>query len=199
MTQKDLGDALGVGQSVVSEMEAGKLKNWPLHAPKIIKVLGRPRSYFEPDADLSNTPDLPVADPHISYVEVEVLPTYAGMGGGGTGDGDRETALVQRRLVEDELRARASDLLLVNVRGNSMEPLFFHGDQLLIDKRDTSPTQPGPFALLWPDGYVIKNVMWIEKRSRLRISSANPDFGPEDFEPEEITILGRPIWLGRRL
>jgi phage repressor protein C with HTH and peptisase S24 domain len=145
------------------------------------------------------TPDRPPADAARSYVSVEVLPTYAGMGGGGTGDGDRQTALVERRLVEDELRARPSDLLLVNVRGNSMEPLFFHGDQLLIDKRDTSPTQPGPFALLWPDGYVVKNVTWVEKRTRLRVSSSNPDFGPEDFEPDEITILGRPIWLGRRL
>lgn len=49
MTQKEFGDALGVGQSVVSEMEAGKLKNWPLHSAKIVKVLGKPRSFFEPE------------------------------------------------------------------------------------------------------------------------------------------------------
>jgi transcriptional regulator with XRE-family HTH domain len=49
MTQKDLGTALGVSQSVVSEMEAGKLKNWPLHANAIVHLLGKPRSYFEPE------------------------------------------------------------------------------------------------------------------------------------------------------
>lgn len=202
MTQTDLGDALGVGQSVVSDMEAGKLKNWPIHAAKIIKILGKPRSYFEPDAEpahIGNTPEQPERPPELDYVAVDILPTFAGMGGGGTGDADRETALVSRRLVEDELRAKPVDLLVINVRGNSMEPMFHHGDQLIIDRRDRSPTQPGPFALLYDDGYVIKNVAWIEKRSKLRVSSSNPEFGPEDFDPEEVQIMGRPVWFARRL
>lgn len=133
------------------------------------------------------------------YVPLEVLPTYGGMGGGGTGDGDRETALISRRLVEDDLRAKPSDLLVINVRGNSMEPLFHHGDQLIVDCRDKSPTQPGPFALLYDDGYVVKNVSWVEKRTKLRVASSNPEFGPEDFDPNEITIMGRPVWFARRL
>src|SRR3546814_3748103 len=52
------------------------------------------------------------------------------------------------------------DFVLITVRGDSMEPDFRHGDQLLCDKRDRSPAQPGPFAI-W-DGewgeYVLKNV-----------------------------------------
>ena len=201
LTQKDLGDLLGVAQSVVSEMEAGKLKNWPLHANKIIKALGKPRRYFEPEAEehIGNTPDHPDIDPISAYVPVEVLPTFAGMGGGGTGDADRETAMISRRLVHDELRAQPTDLLVINVRGNSMEPLFHHGDQLIIDRRDRSPTQPGPFALLYDDGYVVKNVAWVEKRTKLRISSSNPEFGPEDFDPEDVSIMGRPVWFARRL
>ena len=150
-------------------------------------------------AHIGNTPDLPPVDPAGDYVAVEVLPTFAGMGGGGTGDGDLETALVSRRLVADELRARPADLLLINVRGNSMEPLFRHGDQLLVDRRDRSPTQPGPFALLYDDGYVVKNVEWIERRTLLRVSSANPEFAPETVAPDDITILGRPVWFARRL
>ena len=62
MTQGELGKALGVGQSVISEMEAGKLKNWPLHANGIIRALGKPRSYFEPDApDVAAAPQIPVS------------------------------------------------------------------------------------------------------------------------------------------
>ena len=49
MTQSELGAALGVRQSVVSEMEAGKIKNWPLHATAIVRILGKPRSFFEPE------------------------------------------------------------------------------------------------------------------------------------------------------
>lgn len=151
------------------------------------------------DAHMGNTSDLPDVDPRQAYVEVEVLPTHAGMGGGGTGDGDRQVALISRRMVEDELHAKPSDLLLINVRGTSMEPHFYQGDQILIDQRETSPTQDGPFALLWPDGYVLKNVAWVEKRTKYRISSTNPEFEPELWDPDEITIIGRPVWYGRRL
>lgn len=145
------------------------------------------------------SPDLPEIDPTQSYVLIDVMPTFAGMGGRGTGDGDVETALISRRLVEQELRARAEDLFLINLRGTSMEPIFFHGDQLLIDRRDKSPTQPGPFALLFDDGYAVKNVSWVDKRSKFRVSSSNPDFPAEEFAPEDITILGRPVWFARRL
>src|SRR3546814_18800388 len=41
-------------------------------------------------------PDLPAAQADRSYLPVEVLPSFAGMGGGGTGEGDRETALISR-------------------------------------------------------------------------------------------------------
>src|SRR3546814_2322983 len=45
--------------------------------------------------------------------------SFAGMGGGGTGEGDRETALISRTLIEDDLRAKPADLLLIDVRGDS--------------------------------------------------------------------------------
>lgn len=185
--------------SYVNKIIKGTRKIKLEEAPKIEAYLRATAHGEDVSLSIDQTPDLPEVDPSQSYVSVEVLPTFAGMGGGGTGDADRETALVSRRLVEDELRARPADLLLINVRGNSMEPLFRHGDQLIIDRRDTSPTQPGPFALLYDDGYVVKNVSWVEKRTKLRISSSNPEFGPEDFDPNEVAIMGRPVWFARRL
>lgn len=140
-----------------------------------------------------------MADPIKAYVEVEVLPTYAGMGGGGTGDGDRQIALMDRSLVEDELRATASDLLIINVRGDSMEPVFLHGDQLVIDRRDANPRQPGPFALWYDDGYVVKNVEPIRRTGKLRIFSNNPKYTADEAEPEEVRIMGRPVWFSRQL
>lgn len=149
---------------------------------------------YRPGPDQADTPA------ERDYVPVEVLPTFAGMGGGGTGDGDSEIALIPRALIEDVLRGRADDFLLINVRGDSMEPDFHHGDQLLVDKRDTSPAQPGPFAL-W-DGdwgeYVVKNV----ERARsgeVRIFSSNGKYSAESAPSETTRIIGRPVWFGRRL
>lgn len=143
--------------------------------------------------------DVPESDPALAYVAVEVLPTYAGAGGGGTGDADKATALVSRALVEGELRGSASDFVLVPIRGDSMEPDFFQGDQVLCDRRDRSPAQPGPFAV-W-DGewgeYVLKNVERIEG-GRVRMFSSNPKYSPTEIQHDETRIIGRPVWFGRR-
>lgn len=149
---------------------------------------------FRKDSDLP----LPLGDR--DYLPVEILPSYAGMGGGGTGEGDPETGLVPRRLIEDELRAKPSDFLLIDVRGDSMEPDFQHGDQILIDKRDTNPIQPGSFALWDGDGYVVKLVERVaQKTGFYRIFSSNGRYSAYEVDAEEIRIMGRPVWFARRL
>lgn len=172
--------------------------------PRIQAYLRATSHGDEVDPSIAETPDLPLRDTARAYVRVEVLPTFAGMGGGGTGDGEIQTALISRALVEDELHAKPQDLLLVDVRGDSMfNPEtgrgFLHGDQLLIDRRDTNPRQPGAFALWYDDGYVVKNVEIIRKTGKLRIFSTNPAYSPEEADPDDVRIMGRPVWYARRL
>lgn len=174
--------------------------NHPVKHRLSLTTLAKLRETYPTFPGFGSMPDLPTHIADQEYVEVEVLPTYGGAGGGGTGDGDREVALVSRALVVEILRGKPVDFLLINIRGDSMEPDFRHGDQLLIDRRDTSPAQPGPFAV-W-DGdwgeYVVKNV----ERStggEVRIFSTNPKYSPKIVEAEETRIIGRPVWFGRRL
>lgn len=132
------------------------------------------------------------------YLPVEVLPVFAGMGGGGIADGDeRDTALIPRALIEDTLRGSARDFLLVYTRGDSMEPDFFQGDQLLIDRRDRNPIQPGPFAVRVEDAYVVKNIE--HTKEGLRLFSSNRKYSDEVAVPEHVEIIGRPVWVGRVL
>lgn len=134
------------------------------------------------------------------YMPVDILPSYAGMGGGGTGEGEHAQALIPRALIEDELKAKPKDLILIEARGESMMPDFLHGDQILIDKRDCNPVQPGAFALWDGDGYVVKLVERVpHKRGYYRIFSANSRFSAYEVEEEQIKIMGRPVWFGRRL
>lgn len=193
LKQRQLAEAIGIEENKVSKMRSGERQFKAAELLKAQAWLARLE-----DGDHAVAGD--VLDPQIDYVEVEVLPTFAGMGGGGTGEGDREVALVPRALVEDVLRGKPADFLLINVRGDSMEPDFRHGDQILIDRRETTPAQPGPFAL-W-DGewgeYVVKNV----ERSRageVRIFSSNPKYTAEVAPSEATRIIGRPVWFGRRL
>jgi hypothetical protein len=136
----------------------------------------------------------------IDYVPIRVLPTYGGMGGGGTGEGERETALISRHLIEREFRGKPDDFELINVRGDSMEPLFHHGDQLLIDRRDRDPIQPGAFAIFDGDAYLVKLVERAPgRRGFYRVFSANDRYSEETVEETETTIMGRPVWFARRL
>jgi phage repressor protein C with HTH and peptisase S24 domain len=150
-------------------------------------------------------PDLPEpANDTIAYVPVDILPAVAGMGGGGVGvvleSESVEKALVPRYLVEDVFRGRPSDFIVIRTRGDSMEPDFRQDDEILCDRRDRSPAQPGPFAIYDADddAFVVKNVEKAEE-GRVRIFSSNPKYSPTIVTREETRIIGRPVWVGRRL
>jgi hypothetical protein len=144
--------------------------------------------------------DLPMQRADRDYLPVEILPTFGGMGGGGTGDGDPGTGLIPRRVIEDELHGTASDFLLIDTRGDSALPDFQHGDQILIDKRDRNPVQPGSFALWDGDGYVIKLIERVpQKKGYYRVFSANSRYAAYEVAEEDVTIMGRPVWFARRL
>lgn len=186
-----ISSAINRDRTSATKMLAGTRKVQADEIPALVKLIG------EYEHDTGEEMLEPVAR---DYLPIEILPSYAGMGGGGTGDGDRATALISRALVEDVLRARANDLLVIDARGDSMQPDFMHGDQILIDRRDNNPVQPGPFALWDGDGYVVKLVERIpNKRGWYKVSSANARYDSYEVNAEEIQIMGRPVWFGRRL
>ena len=164
--------------------------NWSLKGATIEALRNRFPKVFE----------LELENMQSAYSEVEILPSYAGMGGGGSGEGDRMTALIPTRLIKEKLRAAPSDLILIECRGDSMTPEFFHGDQILVDRRDVDPVQPGAFALWDGDGYVVKLIETMpQKRGWLRIFSRNDTYTPYEVEASQVKIMGRPVWVGREL
>lgn len=196
LTQRELAAALDIAENKVSKVRAGERQLTAGEYRTAIAWLDeveRRGGYIE-------RADLPEAPASTDYLPVEILPSFAGMGGGGSGEGDIEHALISRRLIVDELRASPSDLLLIEARGESMLPDFMHGDQILIDRRDCNPVQPGSFALWDGDGYVVKLVERVPmQRGRYRIFSANGRFSAYEVDEDEIKIMGRPVWFGRRL
>lgn len=191
--QVDLAEALGITQDKVNKSLAG-VRQW--RGDEVAKLFSLLGAYD----DSTQHPEQPSIGHDDGYVEVPVLPSYAGMGGGGTGEGEQGVARLSRRLIEDELRGRPSDFELIDVRGDSMEPDFYHGDQILIDRRDRDPRQPGPFALWDDDGYVVKLVERVPgKRGWYRVFSANTRYKEYEIEETEATIRGRPVWFARRL
>jgi len=137
------------------------------------------------------------------YVAVPTLEIKPGMGGGGYAEDDLmgPPALLPERLIVHDLRGKPLDFLLMEVEGQSMEPVLMSGDQVLIDRRKTNPSQPGIFSL-W-DGYGLV-VKWVERvhdsdPPRLRVMSENKRFSDYEVLAEEARIIGRVVWFARRM
>ena len=188
---EDIAHALGRERSVATKLLSGGRALKANEMPALLALIGKAERDAGEDFVQNDNRD---------YLPIEILPTFGGMGGGGTGDGDPGFGLIPRRVIEDELHGNPADFLLIDTRGDSAMPDFMHGDQILIDKRDRNPVQPGSFALWDGDGYVIKLVERVSgKRGYYRIFSSNARYSAYEMAEDDITIMGRPVWFARRL
>jgi len=207
-TQTQLAEAIGLGagnQSVISEMEAGKLKNWRLHRSKIIRALGQPGSYFEPEEveHIGNTPDLPEA---AISMQVVTVPEYdvrlsAGPGFLNEHESIRDVWQFSHRYLVDEMRLRAGQLAVVQVEGDSMEPTLRSGDRVLVDHSDRNPARPGVFAI-WDSGAtVVKRLERVPASDppQITLLSDNPHHKEYTVPADLVNVIGRVVWVARRL
>lgn len=188
------GDPTSVSQQVVSKFEQGGAKRASAWHRFIVPAL------LSNDAETKEDKHLTMALADDS-VQVKQLPTWVGLGTGGTGDDDPGQVSFSRDLVERELRAPPEALLAMVAEGNSMEPDFRGGDQILVDTRRKTLAQPGAFCLWDGDGHVIKFLEKVPDSDppMVRVVSANGIYEPRERLLEEINLVGRVVWYGRRV
>ncbi len=154
--------------------------------------------------------DQPVATTHSTghvdgYVAIPLYDDISAAAGCGSvvGTEQASTALMFREdWVHTELNARPADLCLISVRGNSMEPTLRASDTILIDLRTKVPDCEGIYVLRMGEVLLVKNLQLLPG-SVLHVSSDNPAFKPftiklEDVG-EEVAIIGRVVWVGRKI
>jgi len=191
------GLPMRVSQQTISGFEQGTYKRVPGWLPYAQAAIRRQMSLF---ADEFQT-IIDAEEMENLAVGIEALPTHAGAGGGGTGEGEAGKIVFSRSLVEQELRAKPTDLLAIEIEGNSMSPDFESGDRILIDKRKTSISQPGAFCLWDGDGYVVKYLekVYDTEPPKVRVISRNTIYSAAERLADEIQILGRVVWFARRV
>lgn len=99
-------------------------------------------------------------------------------------------------------KGNVSQMVLMNVTGDSMLPRIENGDIVLIDQANTSIVAYGLYAVGVEDAVYVKELR--TRPRQLLLHSLNPAY--EDIEidmgmeqPESIRIIGRVIWVGREL
>ena len=96
--------------------------------------------------------------------------------------------------------ARIDDLRVINADGDSMSPNIHAGDQLLVDLSLRNPKRDGIYIIDWDGHLNIKRVTANPTTQTVAISSDNRNYQSwEGVRPEALRILGRVIWIGRRI
>lgn len=109
----------------------------------------------------------------------------------------------KRDWLHRELGAIPSDLYLINVDGESMEPTLRSGDLILVDPRGAGEIpRDGVYVLRMDGTLLVKRLQRLPGR-RVKVSSDNTAY--ESFEldldhwVDDLAIIGRVVWTGRRV
>lgn len=106
-----------------------------------------------------------------------------------------------RRYLADEMRLPIGQMVVLEVMGDSMEPTLHSGDRVLVNMADKRVSQPGLFVLWDGDGTVVKRLEIVPNSEPLKILriSDNPLHRPYEVLAEETNIIGRVVWVARRM
>jgi phage repressor protein C with HTH and peptisase S24 domain len=187
--RKPLSEFLGVDEDSLRHKRVPPRK--PRSKPELddeAEHAGAPRSEHIPEG-------------FIGIAEIDVR---ASAGPGAFHEGLEETKvtwLFPEAMVRHEFRAPPRELRMITVDGDSMEPLLSSGDRILIDTSQRVPVPPGIFVIWDGMGLVAKRVEHIPHSDppKVLIKSINPEYQAYERIAEEVNVVGRVVWLARRV
>lgn len=136
------------------------------------------------------------------FVLVPQLDIGASAGPGG--EPGPETPLATLAFSADWVRGittgRPESLSVIHVQGDSMLPTLADGDQILVDTGDRERLRDGIYVLRADDSLLVKRLSVNPATRRLSIRSDNDAYPSwDDCDPAGVTVIGRVVWVGRRL
>ena len=148
-------------------------------------------------------PPNPYAAPE-GYSVVPEIDVRAAAGAGAWNEESEEVKeawLFADPLIRHEFRAKPGDLRMITVDGDSMEPLLSSGDRIMIDVSRQAPSPPGIFVIWDGLGLVTKRIEHVPNSDppRVVLKSLNPQYDSYERSADEIRIVGRAVWVSKRL
>jgi phage repressor protein C with HTH and peptisase S24 domain len=147
-------------------------------------------------------PEAKVRELNKNLVEIPYFNIAASAGTGTIADEER----ADQSLVFDAAWARAlasasvSALCFLRVKGDSMIPTLSDGEQIVVDTADRERLRDGIYVLRIEDALYVKRIAVNPITRRLAIISDNPLHSQwPDCDPAGIDLIGRVVWVGRRL
>jgi phage repressor protein C with HTH and peptisase S24 domain len=101
----------------------------------------------------------------------------------------------------EELRIDPQRAWIIEIRGDSMAPTLQTGDRVVVDASDQIPTPDGVFAIWDGFGVAAKRLERIPNSDppALKIISDNRAHTAYERTLDEVHVIGRIVWYGRRM
>jgi len=216
-------DSVGISEralSLAAGMSADAIRNWRRKVDKgdepgantrsiemVANALGVSREWLLTgleDGEITRPdPQSTVARPQIfdnlRHVSVFDIDASAGDGAFLTDDEPIYEIGFPRELLGSLTQARNEEVAVIRVRGDSMLPTLMDGDQMLVDFTQRNTNRDGMFILRYDDVLRVKRIDINPTNRRLRVKSDNPVYDTFEVNPADLDVVGRVVWIGRRV
>lgn len=137
------------------------------------------------------------------YIKIPRYEIAASAGGGAMVHSEQVVDYLSFRAewVRNTLGVSVRDLALISVIGDSMEPTLSEGDVVLLDMTTKSVLDGSIYALQLNGGLLVKRIQR-KLDGSVVVKSDNPRYDPEEVSEDKadrLKIIGRVVWVGRRL
>jgi phage repressor protein C with HTH and peptisase S24 domain len=205
LSQSELARRVGLAQSSIHAL-INRNKVGSKHIHVIARELHTTPAYLsgETDDPEAGYVPAPTAEQIAQHLGMRLIPEIGldfALGGGAFVDGHVETSMVPFRSdwLDRLTRYGPSDVFLTRGDGDSMMPTILDEDDVLVNRADNLITrQDRIWALAYGDLATIKRVRRTAQGSFLLMSD-NTAVSPIEATEEEIHVVGRVIWIGRRM
>lgn len=203
LTQSELARRVGVNQSTINGLVKGDQRS-SSHLHRIARELGTSIAYLEgetddPAIDAIVLPSSEEVADQLDLVGIDQIDLAYGMGASLT-DGPIETRVrhFPRDWIEQITSTPPRELTWTSGRGDSMAPTIHDGDLILLDRSQRRILERDAlWAFTVGDLGSIKRLR--VKGDRVIIYSDNPTVAPDEEPLEEVHIVARVIFVGKRI
>lgn len=113
---------------------------------------------------------------------------------------DSPRLVFRRSWIEPSHRLLGDEMAIMTMQGDSMSPELADGDQILLDLSCKSPCTDGLYALRQGPSVQVKRLSINPVSGCATVQSDNPKYENwPDCPIDEIQVMGRVIWVGRRM
>jgi phage repressor protein C with HTH and peptisase S24 domain len=206
ISQAELARRVKIAQPTINALIKGN-STGSKHLHKIAAELETSPAWLAGETDDPSpiAPRTSAIDALADELDLAVLPQYdIGYSmGGGTSIAERyeQTGIVpfSRTWLRSMMGGAVQDLFVARGEGDSMEPTLKDGDIVLIDtSQQTIRAQDRIWAVVYGDLGAIKRVRRTPAGTYLLLSD-NSTIPPVECFDGEMSVIGRVIWIGRRI